>query len=126
MQRLLTLASAGLVSASMVQAGGLDRSGQSIAPLFETGGESGSYVELSFGNVSPEMSGTAVGASSGNIAESYFRYGGAFKTDLNDRITVALIYDQPYGADVAYPTGTGYPFAGATANFESSALTGIL
>lgn len=126
MKRFLTFASAGLLGTSMAQAGGLDRSGQSIAPLFETGGTSGSYVELSFGNVSPDLSGTAIGTASGNIADSYFRYGGAFKTDLNDRVTVALIYDQPYGADVAYPTGTGYPFSGATATFESSTLTGIL
>lgn len=67
-----------------------------------------------------------MGTSSGDIAESYLRFGGAFKTDLSDRVSVALIYDQPYGADVAYPTGTGYPFAGSTATFESNALTGII
>ncbi len=126
MKRFLILAYASSIGASMAQAGGLDRSGQNIAALFENGGASGSYVELSFGNISPDISGTAIGTASGNIADSYFRFGGAYKTDLNDRITVALIYDQPYGADVAYPTGTGYPFAGATAQFESNALTGIL
>ena len=126
MQRYLILASAGCLVASMAQAGGMDRSGQTIAPLFEDGGETGSYAELSFGSIYPDVSGTALGTDSGNMAENYLRFGAAYKTDLSDRVSLAVIFDQPYGADVAYPTGTGYVFAGSTANFESNAITGIL
>ncbi|CAN0578905.1 unnamed protein product, partial [Ectocarpus sp. 12 AP-2014] len=31
-----------------------------------------------------------------------------------------------YGADVDYPAGTGYPFAGSTADLNTNAITGIL
>ena len=126
MQRFLALASAGFLSASIAQAGGIDRSGQVIAPLFEPGGESGSYAELSFGSVYPSVTGTAQGFDSGDMAEQYLRFGAAYKTDINDRLSFAIIFDQPYGADVDYPTGTGYAFAGSTASFDSNAITGIL
>jgi long-chain fatty acid transport protein len=46
----LTLAATTLVAvAGTAQAGGIDRSGQSVQALFEKG----NYVELSFGAVSP-------------------------------------------------------------------------
>ncbi|MEM8842865.1 MAG: hypothetical protein AAGD47_13925 [Pseudomonadota bacterium] len=126
MKKILTLASAGLCSASLVQAGGLDRTGQAIGPLFEEGGATGSYVELSFGSIYPDVSGTALGTGSGDIADSYVRPGFAFKTEFGDNWSVALIYDRPYEADITYPRGTGYIFEGSTADFNSNALTGIL
>lgn len=103
-------------------AGGIDRSGQSIAPLFETG----NYAEFSIGRVSPDVSGTALGASSGDMLASYLQVGAAYKRDLSDRVSFALIYDQPYGADVDYPTGTGYAFAGSTAELNTQALSAIV
>ncbi|MAC90260.1 MAG: hypothetical protein CMF73_13175 [Maricaulis sp.] len=115
-----------MLSASIAQAGGIDRTGQVITPLFETGGETGSYAELSFGSVYPSVSGSALGIGSGDMAGQYLRFGAAYKTDINDRVSLAVIFDQPYGADVDYPTGTGYPFAGSTASFDSNAITGIL
>lgn len=126
MQRILTLASASLFVASAAYSAGMDRSGQVINPLFEEGGETGSYAELSFGLVSPDITGTAIGVDSGNLAENYLRFGAAYKTDLNDHWSIAVLFGQPYGADVAYPSGTGYPFADSTANLESYAITGIL
>jgi len=122
---ILTL-SALLASTAAVSAGGIDRSGQSIAALFENG----RYVELSLGSISPDTSGTAVatlgGFATGNVTESYLQFGAAYKADINDRLSYALIYDQPFGADVSYPTGTGYYAAGAQADLESHALTGLL
>jgi long-subunit fatty acid transport protein len=46
--------------------------------------------------------------------------------DLGDRMALAIILDQPIGADVAYPTGSGYPLAEATATLSSSAITALL
>jgi long-subunit fatty acid transport protein len=37
-----------------------------------------------------------------------------------------VIIDQPIGANVAYPLGTGYPIAGSTGEIRSTALTGVL
>ena len=42
-------------------------------------------------------------ADSGNMAADYTQIGGAYKTDLTSNLGVALIIDQPFGANVAYP-----------------------
>jgi len=115
-----------LGSTSIAHAGGIDRSGQSITALFEAG----RYAEFSLGAVSPDTSGVGglvtPGASSGNMTDNFFTFGAAYKADINDQLSYALIYDQPFGADVDYPTGTGYFAQGSTAEFRSHALTGLL
>ena len=115
-----------LASTAIVQAGGIDRSGQSINALFE----SGRYAEFSFGHISPDTSGTSVAGlgsrDSGNATESYMQFGAAYKADINDKLSYAIIYDQPFGADVDYPTGTGYYAQGAQADLDAHALTGLL
>lgn len=115
-----------LGSTTVAHAGGIDRSGQAITALFEKG----RYMELSLGAVSPDTSGVGglltPGVSSGDMTETYYQFGAAYKADLNDQLSYALIYDQPFGADVAYPTGTGYFARGSTAEFNSHALTGLL
>ncbi|OED47810.1 hypothetical protein AB838_14400 [Rhodobacteraceae bacterium (ex Bugula neritina AB1)] len=103
-------------------AGGVDRSGQSLAPLFENG----NYAEFSLGYVSPDVSGTALGVESGDMVGSHLQVGAAYKRDINDRLSFALIFDQPFGADVDYPAGTGYVFQGATAELNSNAISGVL
>lgn len=115
-----------LASTAAVHAGGIDRSGQSINALFE----SGRYAEFSFGHISPDTSGTSVAAlgsaNSGNATEDYMQFGAAYKADINDKLSYAIIYDQPFGADIDYPTGTGYYAAGAQADLDAHALTGLL
>ncbi|PZX05980.1 long-subunit fatty acid transport protein [Celeribacter halophilus] len=124
MKNTTLLAATLAVGATGAYAGGMDRSGQSISPLFEDG----TYVELSFGSVSPDVSGVFGGAlSSGNMAKSYTQIAGAYKTDLSDKLSVALIIDQPFGADVDYgDADTSYPFVGSTATVDSTAVTGVL
>lgn len=100
MKSLLTGAAALAVGASAAQAGGIDRSGQSVAVLFEQG----RYVEFSLGTVNPAVSGVGSvfigGGDSGDMAPAYLQFGAAYKADLNDQWSYALIYDQPFGADV--------------------------
>ena len=123
MTRTIATASAAAILAGNAQAGGIDRSGQSIAALFEAG----NYAELSFGSVDPSVSGRLQAplppAASGDMASSYSQAGFAYKHQFNDRVSAALILDQPFGADVSYPNGTGYPLAGTTAEFDADALT---
>lgn len=130
MKRLGIAAAAAIVAAHGAHAGGVERSTQSVAPIFEEGGANGNYVEFSFTSVNPKISGTSVAglgsAPSGDMAPSYATFGTAFKMPLTQDIDAALIFDQPYGADVAYPTGTGYFAAGSTAELRSNALTGIV
>ena len=125
MKTIMTAGAALLMTTSIAAAGGLDRSGQPIGVIFEDG----DYAELSFGSVSPSITGVANpllgGAASGNIAPSYTQVGMGFKTQLSDQLSAALIYDQPFGASVAYPT-TAYPATGSLAEVESDGLTALV
>jgi long-chain fatty acid transport protein len=123
MKNILMTASAVALGAGAAVAGGVERSTQSVAILFEKG----SYAELSFGFASPDVSGTFGGAvSSGDMAGSYSTVSLGFKQALNETLDIALILDQPIGADVDYASGTGYPFAGSNATIKSAAVTGLL
>lgn len=119
------LCSAGIFAlcAGGATAGGIDRSGQSIASIFEKG----SYVELSFGSISPNVSGISTpgfgNRPSGDMTSTYSQVGAAVKMNINPNVDVALIFDQPFGADVAYPAGTGYYAQGTTATLKTNALT---
>jgi long-chain fatty acid transport protein len=115
-----------LASAPAVLAGALDRSGQPVGVIFEPG----NYVELSFGYTMPTVEGTHTtpfGTSrSGDAGEAYGQGVVAAKFDANEQLSFAIIYDQPFGADVDYgdadPT---YPIAGSRASFESSGITAL-
>ncbi|MDO6722514.1 outer membrane protein transport protein [Celeribacter halophilus] len=121
MKNTTLLAASLAVGATGAYAGGMDRSGMSISPLFEDG----TYVELSFGSVSPDVSGT-LGVSSGDVTPSYTQLSGAYKRDLSDQLSMALIIDQPYGADIDYTDGTGYAIAGSNASVNTTAITALL
>jgi long-subunit fatty acid transport protein len=110
-----------------VQAGGIERTSQSVGILFEVG----RYAEFSIGSVSPKVSGVfahpAGGISSGNMASNYTSLSLGYKQPIGKNIDVALIIDQPVGADVSYPTSaTGYPLAGSKATLNSTAYTGLM
>lgn len=122
------LGSVGVIAlcAGSAMAGGIDRSGQSIAAIFEKG----NYVELSFGSISPNVAGVTTafalggpGNASGNMAADYIQLGAAVKMNMTDNIDVALIFDQPFGANVDYPTGTSYYATGTTATLKTNAIT---
>ncbi len=126
MKRVIAFAGALGTVASAASGGAIERSTQSVNPLFEQG----RYIEFSFSGASPDVSGDGSaaigGGTSGDMAPSYFQFGAAYKADLNDTWSYAIIFDQPYGADVDYPAGTGYFAQGSVAEFKSHALTGIL
>jgi len=144
MKRLTLAATALVAAAGAAQAGGIDRSGQSVQALFEKG----NYVELSFGTVSPSVSGsvaTPFGQRvSGNMTDNYWQVGAAYKRQVNEQLSYAIIYDQPFGADVQYSgtsvafagsadatalgniTAGNYPIAGTNATFDADAITGLV
>ncbi len=127
MKNTTLLAATLAVGATGAYAGGMDRSGQSISPLFEDG----TYVELSFGSVSPDVSGAfnpplAGELPSGDVTPSYTQLSGAYKRDLSDQISMALIIDQPYGADIDYGADASYPIAGSYASVTTSSITALL
>lgn len=123
MKHIVMGASALLLSAPVAMAAGLDRSGQGIDAIFETG----TYAELSFGVINPDQDGTFMGAvKSGDINPSYNQVGGAFKWDLSPQVSMAIIYDQPFGAKIEYPTGTRYPLSGTTAEVTTNSITALM
>lgn len=123
MGRVLVTASALAISASASWAGGLERSAQSMSILFETG----TYAEFSLGFADPDVSGTLGGVfSSGNMLGSYNTVTLGYKQQLGDNLDVAIILDQPIGADIDYPATAPYPLAGTNAEVDSMALTGLL
>ncbi|WP_226550714.1 OmpP1/FadL family transporter [Celeribacter naphthalenivorans] len=124
MKTTTLLAASLAVGSTGAFAGGMDRSGQSIAPIFETG----TYVELSFGSISPDVTGTSpVYGYSGDMAPSYTQLSGAYKRDLTDALSMAIIIDQPYGADVDYGDAeAGYLLENSTATVDTVGVTAIL
>lgn len=122
MKRSLMTATALTALAGTAFAGGVERSTQSVAILFEQG----QYAEISYGQFSPDISGTFSGQQSGDMSDTYSTYSLGFKMDIGDRMAIALILDQPIGADVSYPSGTLYPLTGATAELTSNAVTALL
>lgn len=106
-------------------AGGVERSTQSVAILFEQG----RYAELNFGRFAPDVSGVSPlspGNSSGDMAGDYNSWSLGYKMDIGDRLAFAMILDEPIGANVNYAPGTGYPAGGSTARLTSSAITALL
>lgn len=107
-----------IAAGSPALAGGLDYSGQDVSALFETG----NYAELSYGYVSPTVSGTFLGASSGDMAPSYSLAGAAIKSDFGPNLSAALIVDQPWGASAEYPASS-YALTGTSAHVTSTGVT---
>jgi long-chain fatty acid transport protein len=130
MKKVLTTAAALAVGATGAWAGGIERTNQSVGIIFEEG----TTVEFKYAYVKPDVSGDQVSDlgpftgrfNSGDMAEDYSSSSLSFNTALNEKIDVALILDQPYGANVNYAAGTGYVYAGSTATLTSTAVTTVL
>lgn len=115
-----------LASVAPAAAGGIERAPQSLAALFEAG----NYAELSFGGVSPSVSGTDVlGAKTGDVANGYGFFGLAYKHQFNDNLSGVLIIEQPFGADVTYAPaadGGSVMLGGTKAQVDSTTYTALL
>ncbi|WP_103333439.1 hypothetical protein [Pseudotabrizicola formosa] len=121
MKHSLIAVAAVAATATSGHAGGFERSTTPLGFMFEQG----NYAELSFGAVRPKVSGGLIVAPSvttGNVTENYTTVGLAFKADLSPKLSMGVIIDPTFGADVAYPTGTGYPIAGSNAKLRGDTL----
>ncbi|MCV6598133.1 MAG: transporter [Mangrovicoccus sp.] len=94
----LTTGMLAILSAAPLHAGGIDLSGQDVNILFEEGG----VVQIALSRVDPSVSGTLNGVDSGDIAGKLYSPKFAYKQPVADKWSFAIIYDQPYGADVRY------------------------
>ena len=118
-----------LATTSMATAGGMDRATTGTSTLFEVG----SYAELSYASTTPSVGPNATPTLSVdggmNVTQSFTTTQFSFKTDLNDKLSVAISSNSnPFGVDVDYDdfaTGGG-AYAGITslrANLDSTAVT---
>lgn len=116
MKKALLATCALCVGATAGYAGGIDRSGQGINLIFEEG----TVVQFRLGYTDPRVSGTLLDANpasptngqvvdSGNVTESFFTPHLGFKTSLTEQLDFAIMYDQPFGADLAY--SSAYPLS---------------
>lgn len=110
-----------LATTTLGNAGGIDRSGQGIGILFEPG----RTLELSFGSAQPTITGTDGALQpTGDVAGDYRQLAFGYKADLTDRLSYAIIVDQPFGANIAYKGGL--VLQGTTAQAETKAATVLL
>ncbi|MBL4917187.1 OmpP1/FadL family transporter [Szabonella alba] len=113
------------IAATSASAGGIDRSGQGIGILFEQG----RMIELSFGHVSPSVSGNDLamfgGGASGDVVDDFTQLSLGYKYDINDSLSFALIIDQPFGAEVSYAPSS-VALGGTAADADATAVTGLL
>lgn len=123
--KLLLSAIGGLfLSASLVQAGGIDRTVTGYGLLFDKG----RVVTLGFSHVTPDVSGVldhplAGPMPTGNMAQGYASLSFSYKADLNDRLSYALLVNTPYGADALYSQGA---YTGLEAHWQSHQVAALL
>ncbi|MDT1063467.1 outer membrane protein transport protein [Paracoccus sp. CPCC 101403] len=115
-----------LTSAAPVLAGGIERAPQSIAVLFEQG----KYLELSFGGVTPDVSGRDLdiygGSKTGDVAQGYGFMGLAYKQQFTDNLSGAFIMEQPFGADILYDPSGSLMLGGTAVEVNSTTYTALL
>ncbi|NOR60922.1 MAG: transporter, partial [Rhodobacteraceae bacterium] len=88
-----------LASAAMVQAGGIERTSQSVDIIFEEG----TLAEFGVSFAMPSVSGAdPTTADTGIMSPNYFGFSGGYKTDLGDKVSLAVIFDQPFGSLAEY------------------------
>ena len=112
-------------SALTASAAGIERSAPSTRILFEDG----RYFELSASIANPSLSGEGgllATGSTGDLLKTFASFGVAYKGDLNDRVSYALILGNPWGVDTLYPDRAGSLYGGTEASLDSYSLTGIL
>lgn len=107
---------------SLVFAAGLDRSGQSIQAFLQPG----NYAEAGISVLDPTVKGTSkVSAFEGekinDMGEDYYFPSAAIKIQATDKISLGLLYDQPFGADSQYAPESN---AFATVNTNTGVLEG--
>lgn len=88
-------------------AAAMDRSGQSISAFLQPGNYFEAGISVLDADVSGKMTDNYANAASrgkelGDMAESYYFPSAAIKLQPHEKISVGLIYDQPFGAEAKY------------------------
>jgi len=126
-----------ILGAVSAQAGGFDRSGQDTSIILKDG----NLLEITSVSVSPKVKGTYGSAVMGgpitDVAPDYSFTTLAFRTDISDDMALAIIQDEPFGAEVNWTSpsvasASGIPayalasYNGVKAQIKSSATTALV
>ena len=121
--------SAALFSAALplgAVAAGLDRSGQSIAAFLQPG----NYAEAGISILDPTVSGVGADRRAvSDMGDDYYFPTAAVKVQVNDQVSLGLLYDQPYGADATYAAESfmfGNGVEGTTVEVRTNNLTALM
>lgn len=116
---IIKLAMASSVLTTMTaNAAGLEYTKQNILPFFEEG----NYAEISYAYVDVDVEGTDVAGGldvsgdpivAGNneikdMMDDFDLFGAAIKVAPTENTALALIYDEPFGVDTIYPSGSDF------------------
>lgn len=134
---IATLALA-LGAASFAQGAGIEQAVPSTTRVLF---EEGSYAEFAIAYTDPHQSAEGavvptlfgpipVSGQTGDVFEPFWNFSAAWKTDLAQKASFALIIDQPYGADTTYGTDPFAPpvfsYDGTSADVDTLQFTGVL
>ncbi|MDO6585933.1 outer membrane protein transport protein [Salipiger sp. 1_MG-2023] len=114
------------LSTGAVQAGGIERTPQSPLLLYETG----NVLEVSLAYASPQLTGKNQSPpfpaqDFDNAGRDFYLPSFALKYDLTETWALGVIYERPFGADVAYGD-ENVVLGGTTAQASTHALTTLL
>ncbi|MDY6459319.1 OmpP1/FadL family transporter [Acinetobacter faecalis] len=83
-------------------AAAMDRTGQSISAFLQPG----NYAEAGLSVLDADVSGKDTnGVNTGDMASSYHSASAALKIQATEKISVGLLFDQPFGAKAEYAAG---------------------
>jgi long-subunit fatty acid transport protein len=132
-------ASFAALSAGMAHAAALE---QVVPATIRLLYQEGRYIEFGVAYTDPDQSGDGVvippnpagippgflPGNTGDVFDSRWNFSGAYKADLNDRVSYLLIFDQPLATDTHYGAGS-FPvpiYQGSMADVKTYQFTGVL
>lgn len=111
-------AASALAAPAMANAAALERAVPAVVRIFY---EDGTYGEIGLiytdpdlqgknGVLPPSLGGVPIQGKTGNLLNSDWKFSGALKGDITDRLSYILLFDQPYVANTSYGQGS-FPLA---------------
>lgn len=115
---------------------------QTVPPVVRLLYQEGTYGEIGTTYTDPHQSGegatlpppvgapTFVPGNTGDVFRGRWNFSGAFKGDINDRLSYLLVFDQPYAADTHYGKGSFpasvFTYDGSLADLNTYQFSGLL
>ena len=122
MKRIALAALLTTATATSALAAGLDRSNQSILPVFDEAGT----INFSVSQAMPNVTGSD-GGNTYDVAEDYTSYSLTYTNRVSDSLSFTIIGDQPFGANTLYNGDPGTSMLGGVkADISSDALSFLL